>query len=130
MKAEHSDLEITSFLKVVRLCLLKVYKELETADGDSKSFGPSGIVRIVHKVVKHKMASNAPNDIITSKFVKKVQEMIDKNHRKSINTIANSRFQGTPTKEFCMIEVVCDTERVIHVCKDKRKTSVVGQVET
>lgn len=57
LKAEHSYLKISHFLKVARSFGVKVHKTVEVTDGDSRA------------VAKHKMHAKGPNTNRTPKFV-------------------------------------------------------------
>lgn len=67
LKAEHHDWEIAHLLKVASSFVVKVCKELEAADVDSTT------------VDKHKTPGKGPNTTRTSKFIWKVQKIINKN---------------------------------------------------
>lgn len=73
---EHSELEIIRFLQVAQLFVITVHKKQKVTDRDYTT------------VVKCQTPAKYPNTIRTPKFVCKVQGIIDKNHRKSINAIA------------------------------------------
>ncbi|XP_014484223.1 PREDICTED: uncharacterized protein LOC106749367 [Dinoponera quadriceps] len=74
--ANHSDLEISRFLKVARSFVNKVRRELEASDGNVAS---------VAKCKKHEARSDK---FRTSQFVQKVQGIIDEDPSKSIRGIS------------------------------------------
>lgn len=92
--------------------VFKIHKELEVADGDSRA------------VVKFKRPVNACNSINTSIFVRKVQKTTDNDSRKSVNAIVKklsvSRNSVGRIVQGPSIEFICDAERLVHACKDKR----------
>lgn len=76
--AEHGDLVIANFLKIVLSLAVKVHKEMEITSGDST------------EVAKHKTVVKRPNIIKHPHFVLKAQKTIDKN---SENQLISSCFQ-------------------------------------
>ena len=76
IKAEHSDLETSRFLKVARSFVYKVRKELETEDGN------------VSPVSKRKKYFKRSDIIRTPEFIQQVQQAIDDNSIKSMRSIA------------------------------------------
>ncbi|XP_014473452.1 PREDICTED: uncharacterized protein LOC106743775 [Dinoponera quadriceps] len=74
--ANHSDLEISLFLKVARSFVIKVRRELEASDGNVES---------IAKSKKHEARSDK---VRTSQFVQKVQGIIDEGPSKSIRAIS------------------------------------------
>ena len=76
LKAEHSDLEISRFLKVARSFVYKVRKELEAKNGN---------VSPVSKCKKHSKRSDITR---TLEFIQQVQQTIDDNPRKSMTSLA------------------------------------------
>lgn len=74
--ANHSDLEISQFLKVARSFVHKVRRELEAPDDD------------VENVAKRKKHERRSDSVRTPQFVQQVQVIIDGNLSKSIRIIA------------------------------------------
>lgn len=70
---------ILGLLGVALSFIVKVYKELEATDMDATV------------VAKHKMFAKGPDIIRMHRFVQKVQKIISKNLKKSINAIAFNR---------------------------------------
>jgi len=89
--ANHSDLEISRFLKVAQSFVNKVRRELEASDGNMES------------VAKRKKHETRSDKVRTSRFVQKVQGIIDEDPSKSIRAIS---------KDLQVSE--CTIRRIIH----------------
>ncbi|KYQ51498.1 hypothetical protein ALC60_09371 [Trachymyrmex zeteki] len=74
--ANHSDLEISQFLKVARSFVHKVRRELEASDDNVKS------------IAKRKKYEARSDRVRTSQFVQQVQGIIDKDPSKFIRAIS------------------------------------------
>lgn len=72
---EYSLLEMARSLKVAQSFSIKFHKDLEVTDKD------------VTAVTKRKMPTKGTNFITTPKLVRKMQKIIDRNPRMSINVI-------------------------------------------
>ena len=60
LKAEHSDTEITHFLKIAQPFVIKVQKKLEAADGDPTSVAkPKTHAQNSNTIRKHEFISNS-----------------------------------------------------------------------
>ncbi|KPU74657.1 uncharacterized protein Dana_GF26712 [Drosophila ananassae] len=76
LHAEHSDLEISTFLKVARSFVYKVRQELQSSGGNVKSTG---------KRKKHEQRSDC---VKTPKFIEQVQDTVDLDPSKSMRAVA------------------------------------------